>query len=181
VALSGDGSTLAVGAYGDDSNEMGINNGPGTDNSATEAGAVHVFVRNDAVWSQQAYVKASNTGSDDRFGSVVALSGDGNTLAVRAHAEDSNLMGIGGDGADDFANDAGAVYVFGHNGGVWSQRAYVKASNTGPGDFFGISVALSGDGTTLAVGATREDSNDPGVSGDQANDFAVEAGAVYLY
>ncbi|MEX1363042.1 MAG: FG-GAP repeat protein, partial [Nannocystaceae bacterium] len=45
---------------------------------------------------------------------------------------------------------------------------YVKASNTGASDLFGWSVALSGDGSTLAVGAYQEDSNATGIGGNQA-------------
>jgi cysteine-rich repeat protein len=99
------------------------------------------------------YFKASNTGANDALGRSVALSGDGNTLAVGAWFEDSSATGIGGDQASDTAGNAGAVYVFARNGGVWTQQAYVKASNTGADDHFGWSVALSGDGRTLAVGA----------------------------
>jgi hypothetical protein len=46
--------------------------------------------------------------------------------------------------------------VFTRSGATWTQQAYVKASNTDAGDQFGISVALSGDGNTLAVGASLE-------------------------
>ena len=112
------------------------------------------------------YVKASNTEMDDSFGYSVALSGDGNTLAVGALKEDSNATGIGGKQADDSASGSGAVYVFVRDGaGAWSQQAYVKASNTGAYDEFGYSVALSGDGNTLAVGTRYEGSNATGIGG----------------
>jgi hypothetical protein len=127
------------------------------------------------------YVKASNTAAGDEFGLALALSADGSTLAVGAHREDSNATGIGGDSADNSATDSGAVYVFTRASGVWSQQAYVKASNTAAGDEFGLALALSADGSTLAVGAHREDSNATGIGGDQAEDSAVDAGAVYLY
>ncbi len=58
---------------------------------------------------------------------------------------------------------------------------YVKASNTNASDFFGISVALSADGNTLAVGALLEASAATGVGGDQTDNTAGSAGAVYLY
>ena len=65
----------------------------------------------------------------------LALSGDGNTLAVAAVGpgvgEDSNATGINGDQSNDLANGSGAVYVYARSGGAWSQQAYVKASNTG--------------------------------------------------
>ncbi|MFP4611532.1 MAG: FG-GAP repeat protein, partial [Thiohalophilus sp.] len=82
----------------------------------------------------------------------------------------------------DSASNAGAVYVFSRDSAdVWSQQAYVKASNTWAGDRFGWSVALAADGDTLAVGANREDSNATGIDGDQSDNSATESGAVYLY
>ncbi|MFP4611617.1 MAG: FG-GAP repeat protein, partial [Thiohalophilus sp.] len=58
------------------------------------------------------YAKASNTEADDWFGYALALSDDGNTLAVGAWLEDSAATGIGGDESNDSASNAGAVYVF---------------------------------------------------------------------
>ncbi|OGA88285.1 MAG: hypothetical protein A2Z90_23135 [Burkholderiales bacterium GWA2_64_37] len=180
VALSGDGNTLAVGAISEGSNATGIN-GDQANNSASSAGAVYVFTRSGGTWSQQAYIKASNTGAGDQFGQSVALSGDGNTLAVGAQLEASSATGINGDRANNSVGDAGAVYLFARSGGTWSQQAYVKASNTGVSDHFGASVALSGDGNTLAVGARYEASNATGINGDQANNSASAAGAVYVF
>ena len=99
------------------------------------------------------YFKASNTGADDLFGHSIALSADGNTLAVGAVYEDSAATGIGGNQADNSAIDSGAVYVFTRAGSSWSQQAYFKASNTDAGDGFGDSLALPSDASTLAVGA----------------------------
>jgi hypothetical protein len=182
VALSGDGNTLAVGASEEDSNATGI--GGDEANDGTESsGAVYVFVRDETgAWSQQAYVKASNPGTNDHFGMTVALSGDGNTLAVGAYREGSSTTGIGGNQLDDSAEESGAVYVFVRDGaGAWSQAAYVKASNTGAEDHFGLSLALSGDGNTLAVGASREDSSATGIWDNQTDESAMDAGAVYVF
>jgi hypothetical protein len=182
IALSDNGTTLAVGAHEEDSGATGID-GDQFDSSATDSGAVYVFVR-DAMsqWSQQAYIKASNTGGNDRFGWSVALSGFGNVLAVGAVREDSSAIGIDGDQADDSIAQAGAVYVFARDlMDQWSQQAYVKASNPGPSDLFGIDVALSIDGNTLAVGAHHEDGDSAGLGGDPAIDSAFESGAVYVF
>ena len=174
VILSSD--TLAVGAYFESSNAIGVN-GDQANNGAGSSGAVYVFTRTGGVWSQQAYVKASNTGASDAFGISVALSGD--TLAVGAFEEDSTATGVNGDQANNGAGSSGAVYVFTRTGGVWSQQAYVKASNTGASDAFGISVALSGD--TLVVGAPGEASAATGLNGNQADDSSAGAGAAYIY
>ncbi len=179
VALAADGNTLVVGSSKEASSATGI--GGQVDNLAPDSGAVYVFTRSGSSWSQQAYVKASNTGSFDRFGSSVALSADGNTLAVGAWGEASNATGVGGDQSDNNFAQSGAVYVFSRNGIVWSQQAYVKASNTQPADLFGWSVSLSANGAVLAVGAPYEDSSATGVGGIQGDNSASESGAVYVF
>jgi hypothetical protein len=138
-----------------------------------------VFTRDAAgVWSQQAYIKASNTETADGFGSSGDLSGD--TLVVAAQSEDSAATGINGDQNDNSASNAGAVYVFTRDAvGVWSQQAYVKASNTDSGDFFSGPAALSGD--TLVVAAHLEASAATGINGDQNDNSAGNAGAVYVF
>src|SRR4051812_17326088 len=105
---------------------------------------------------QTAYLKASNPHMGDRFGDggpldghAVALSGDGNTLAVGAPSESSAAKGINGNQNDTSLYGAGAVYVFVRTGGQWVQQAYIKASNPGQGDKFGYMVSLSQDGNTL--------------------------------
>jgi FG-GAP repeat len=180
VTLSADGNTLAVGAPGEDSQAIGVD-GNQLDNSANGAGAVYVFTRNIDTWSQRAYVKASNTGTLDQFGNAAALSGDGQTLVIGANGEDSVATGINGNQPDDSASNSGAVYIFASTAGAWSQQAYVKASNTGPEDRFGERVALSSDGNMLVIAAPREDSSSSGVNGNQIDETAADAGAVYLF
>lgn len=180
VALSADGSMLAVGASAEDGATTGIG-GDEADNSAADAGAVYMFVRSGTTWSQQAYVKASNTGTGDSFGRRIALSIDGSTLAVAAPGEDSEATGVDGDQSSDARDRSGAVYVFTRSGVTWSQQAYVKASNTGYSDYFGSALALSDDGSTLGVGATGEASAATGIDGNQADDSLTYAGAVYVF
>ena len=109
--LSGDGATLAVGAQLEDSNSTGINGNEENDD-AQQAGVVYLFARSDDSWLQRAYIKGSNTEAFDEFGGAIALSGDGETLVVGAHGEDSAAKGIGGNQADNSVFDSGAVYVF---------------------------------------------------------------------
>jgi hypothetical protein len=180
VALSGNGDTLAVGAYLEDSNATGVE-GDQVNDSARNSGAVYVFTRDGGTWSQQAYIKASNTDADDEFGWSVALSSDGNTLVVGAAFEDSSATGVDGNESDNSTENSGAVYIYGRSGSTWSQQAYVKASNPDVGDNFGYRIALSADGGTLAVGAPNEDSSARGVNGDQADNAAPQAGAVYVF
>jgi hypothetical protein len=170
------GNTIVVGAPGEDSGATGTN-GNQSDNGTFNAGAAYVFVRSGTTWTQQAYLKASNTGSNDEFGYCVSLAG--NTLAVGAIGEASNATGINGNQANNSAMTAGAAYVFGRSGTTWSQQSYLKASNTGSDDWFGQSLAISGQ--TVAVGALFENSAATGVNGNQADESATDAGAAYVF
>ncbi len=174
VAIEGD--TLAIGASGEDGRSTGVDGNQG-DNSASRSGAVYVYTRSSGIWSSQSYLKASNTERDDLFGDNVALSGD--TVVVGAFQEDARVVGIDGDGSDNGSLSSGAAYIFRRSGAVWSQEAYLKASNTGGGDWFGRSVAVEGD--TAIVGAWQEYSRASGVDGNQANNAAPAAGASYVF
>jgi hypothetical protein len=174
LALSGD--TLVVGAPGESSSATGVGV-DSTDTAAPRSGAVYVFARTNGGWSQQAYIKASNTGTEALFGAAVALSGD--TLVVGAYGERSNAKGVGPSSTDTSAKFAGAAYVFTRTAGVWSQQAYIKASNARAYSAFGFSVALSGD--TLVVGASLESSAATGIDGDQTSTSKGSAGAAYVF
>lgn len=173
VSISGD--TLAVGAPLEDSNARG-SNGAEIDDSATDSGAAYVFTRSGTTWAQQAYLKASNTGDFDQFGASVSLSDD--ALAVGAPAESSNATGVNGDGSDDSRSDSGAVYAFTLSGTVWSQEAYLKASNTGADDALGSDVGASGG--TVVAGAYYEDGSSSGVDGAD-DDLTRDTGAAYVW
>lgn len=168
----------------EDSDATGIDGPQNNDTSDNvNSGAVYVYTRDpNGTWQQKAYVKASNTGVGDFFGHAVALSGDGATLAVGALLEDGAAAGIAGAQDDDGASNSGAVYVYTRDElGSWQPTAYVKASNPDAADEFGHAVALSGNGTTLAVGTYREDSGATGIDGAQNDETALDSGAVYLY
>ena len=187
VAISGDGLTMVVGAPFEGGDSSGINGDESQSAATSDSGAAYVFVQVDGAWTQQAYVKASNSRKNAVFGGSVALSNDGNTMAVAAawnvfqEGESSNATGVGGNQSDTSAANAGAVYTFTRSGTTWVQDAYIKASNTQAGDVFGSSIALSGDGATLAVGAQSESSNATGINGNQADNSDSQSGAVYVF
>lgn len=130
VALSGDGNTAVVGAYGDNSS----------------VGAAYIFVRDNGSWTQQGpkLVPTNNIGQLGYFGIASAMSYDGNTVVI---------------GAEGDAGYAGAAYVFRRSGGVWTQEAkFTSIGGIGVTQYFGSAVAISGDGLTVGVGA-RGDNN----------------------
>lgn len=169
ISVTVSGETVAVAASGEDTKPTTVT-GNQNNNSAGDSGAVYVFVRGvDEIWSQQEWVKGSNTAAGDLFGISVALSGD--RLVVGARGEDSDSQGN-----NERASGAGAAYSLIRTGGTWSQEAYYKASNADRDDLFGSSVGVDHD--TIVVGAYYEDSN---AQDDTANNSAVNSGAAYLF
>ncbi len=143
VAISGD--TVVVAAY----DEIGAND---------DQGSAYVFVKPPGGWgnmTETAKLTASDGAAYDQFGISVAISGD--TVVVGA---------IFGDGVN---SDQGSAYVFVKPPGGWAatltETAKLTASDGAEGDFFGISVAISGD--TVVVGAIFGD----GVNSDQGSAY----------
>jgi len=160
-----DGDTIVVGAPQEDSDGSGEEN-----NDAGNSGAAYVFFRAGGVWTQQAFLKASNIGADDKFGIAVAI--DGDFIVVGAYGEDCAL---GAGKNDNSAQNSGAGYVYMRDGTTWSYESFLKASNAEAGDMFGHSVAIDGD--TLVVGAAFEDGNGT----DPSDNSVINAGAVYVF
>lgn len=184
TAISGD--TIVVGAYFEDSGETTITNGTtSAGTGATNSGAAYVFKRSGTNWTQEAYLKASNSGASDFFGWSTAIAGD--TIVVGAYGEDNGVTTItnGTYTALDpvNANASGAVYVFKRSGTTWTQEAYLKASNAGANDNFGYSTSISGD--TIVVGSPLEDSNQTFITNGttSAGDISLTAefGAAYVF
>jgi hypothetical protein len=155
------GSTLAVGAPGED------HDGTGTSSSSTSqanyvanSGSVYLFTRVNGAWAFTAKLTAPVRASGDLFGSSLAL--NGTTLFVGAPQEDEDASN-----ANPLTN-AGAVYRFTLLNGTWTLNQKITASDRAAGDEFGG--ALDFDGTTAVVGARFAD-----VSSVQ------NAGAAYTY
>jgi len=180
LSISSDGNTLVAGAPLENGAATGVGGNQGA-LTANDAGAAYVFFRSGSTWTQQAYLKASNTAANAYFGWATAVSADGNTLAVSAVGDASAATGINGNQSDRTAADAGAVYVFGRSGSTWSQKVYLKASNTGAGDNFGTALTLNSAGSVLAVGAPYEASAATGINGSQSSNASTDAGAVYVF
>jgi hypothetical protein len=131
------GDTLLVGAHYD----------------SAYAGAAYVFTRAGDAWTQQAKLTPADAAAGKEFGCAVGLQGDLLVVGAMADAE-------GG-------YNAGAAYVFGRAGVIWSQQAKLMSDLAQPGDLFGFAVALAGD--TVVVGSPFDD------------DVGIDAGAVYVF
>lgn len=174
LAISGD--LAVIGAPKENSATCGVN-GDALNESALGSGAAYVFARQNGIWVQQAYLKASNTAEYDGFGTAVAISGE--TIVVGALLEDSGSGGINGSQLDNTAPGAGAAYVFVRQGGSWVQQAYLKPAQPHGWDLFGAAVAIAGD--TIVIGANREDSAATGVDGNPADQSASRSGAAFVF
>ena len=137
VSMSGNGTYVVATTYKEDT-------------GGTDAGAAYTFVRSGSSWSQQAKVQASDKQAQDNFGHGVGINNDGTYFVCGALKEDTG------------AGDAGAAYTFERSGTTWSQKSKIQASDRQAQDNFGISCAISGDGTYVGVGAYGEDTGGAG-------------------
>ncbi|HQU82687.1 MAG TPA: hypothetical protein PKY59_06170 [Pyrinomonadaceae bacterium] len=128
VSISGD--TILVGAYFD---RVGVNN---------TQGSAYVFVRSGTVWTEQQKLTAADGAEGDNFGWNVAI--NGNTAVIGAPFSDAGEN-----------SDQGAGYVFVRSGTVWTLQQKLTASDGAQFDYFGFSVAISGE--TVVVGAYLAD------------------------
>ena len=144
-----DGDIAVVGAYRDGENDV------------TDSGAAYVFTRSGGVvWDRGVKLTASDGAPYNNFGISVAV--DGETVVV------------GAPGDDDNGTDSGSVYVFTNTNGVWSQAAKLTASDGATLDYFGQSVAVSGD--TILVGAYLDDREET-ITDSELED----SGSVYVF
>lgn len=155
VALSADGSMLAIGA-------------PGSSNDMDQIGYVQMFTSSDgSSWEQIGkIIRGSIIG--DNFGAAVALSADGRILAVGAPAFGSNQEDING------MPGYSRVYYLIEDGDslpIWQQIGR-DIHGESPADNFGTSISLSGDGKTVAIGA---------MGSDGENGTVLESGHVSIY
>ncbi len=141
VSVSVSGDTVVAGSSSDDDN--GFN-----------SGSAYVFIRSGTTWSQQAKLTASDADSGDRFGYTVSVSGE---TAV-----------VGSPNNEDQGRDTGSAYIFTRSGNLWNEQAKLTASDAASGDYFGVSVSVSGE--TVVVGS----------DGD-INDGGTYAGSAYVF
>ena len=134
VSLSGDGSTVAIGAP--------LNDGKGSD-----AGHVRLFEWNASTSNWDMFGEIDGEATGDESGTSVSLSNDGSRVAIGAPYND---------GADETNSERGHVRVHKWDGASWTQVGS-DIDGDAAGDRSGYSVSLSGNGLTVAVGAPRND------------------------
>ena len=145
VDINSDGTKIVIGAKNEDT-------------GATDAGAAYVYTYSSGTWGSEQKIQASDKQANSEFGGTAAFNTDGTKLIVGAYHEDTG------------ANDSGAAYIFAYDGSNWNEVVKLKAYDGAADDDFGFSVAISGDGTRVVVGADGNDDS-PGTS----------SGSVYVY
>ncbi|MCA8837448.1 MAG: FG-GAP repeat protein [Proteobacteria bacterium] len=170
MAVSADGNVMAIGAPGESSGFQGVDN----DNEPV-----------------------IDSDSPSELGVAVSLSGVGSVLAVGAPSEIWTVGGINGTIASPRRRPSGenaavgAVYTFvqGEGASDWSQQSYITSSSVhcNP-DMFGYSLAPSGDGDTLVIGAPGDSGSYTGLSTRSHvrmptpdDSSHQDSGAVYLH
>lgn len=155
-AISSNGSTIAIGAPLDDGDASSTVENPNA--NASLAGAVHIFATTDRLqWSHQAYLKAPSAGPEDAFGLALALSADGNGLAIGAIGEDGDATSSL-DGDNDNQESAGAVYVYTRSESAWSMTP--AGCSASPAQSMAARSPLAVNGGTMR----------PPINGDQQQD-----------
>ncbi len=121
--------------------------------SGSKSGSAYIFVRDGNNWTQQAKLTASDAAARDEFGISVGISGS------------TALVGSPFD--DDAGGKSGSAYIFGNNGGVWTEQAKLTAADAAAADEFGKAVAI--DANRAIIGARLHDGRKP------------DSGAVYAF
>ncbi|MDA7803305.1 T9SS type A sorting domain-containing protein [Crocinitomix sp.] len=130
VAMSDDGNTLAIGANHND-------------DAGSQAGHVRVYHWGGEAWIQKGE-DIDGEAEFDSSGRAVSLSSDGNTVA------------IGAPGNDETGDGSGHVRIYYWDGAAWNQKG-TDINGEAPNDLSGVSVSISSDGNTVAIGAHYND------------------------
>jgi len=101
------------------------------------SGSAYIFKYDGTTWIQQKKLTALDGAAGDNFGWSVSISGD---YAI-----------VGADGDDDKGDASGSAYIFKRYGSTWSQQAKLTPSDGAAGDYFGLSVSISGDYAIVGV------------------------------
>lgn len=125
----------------------------------TTAGSAYVFRREGGTWVEEAKLIADDPANVQDYGSSVAIQGDRIVVGVKRDDADGCVSNLN--------CDSGSAYVYRREGTSWIVEDRLIASDWTRGDYFGSSVAISGD--RILVGAERDD------------DVAFCAGSAYVF
>jgi len=139
------GYTVSINSNGTYALVSAIQENGGAGNPILGSGAAYVFSRSGSTWTQQAKLTASDAQASDYLGYSSQISGDGTYAIVGARFEDG--------GAGNPLSQSGAAYIFVRSGSTWTEQAILRASNASANKYFGQSVSINSDGSTVIIGS----------------------------
>ena len=136
-AAANDSGAMAVAISGN----YAVYGAPYDDDTATNTGSAHVWIRSGTTWTHQQKLTASDAAQNDKFG-LESVDIDGDTIVVGAYNENGS---------------AGSVYAFTRSGTTWSQQQKIVASDSTGYGYFGSKCRIKGD--YLVVGSNNLNSS----------------------
>jgi len=171
VASAANGKVLVVGRPGYDPAPADADSDAEDDITNTapayDAGGAELFFEVNGVWWHGAFLEATTPSFNSQLGASVAADSSGNTVV------------IGAPGESDDADMNGAAYVFIRVGETWKQSAKLTPGLARAFARFGQSVAMSGDGRLIAIGAPGD--TNPTIDPYTPLESSLDAGSVTLY
>ena len=140
VDINSDGTKIVVGSEE-------------SDTGGSAAGAAYVYTYSSGSWGSEQKIQASDKRFNTEFGTSASFNTDGTKLIVGARYEDEG------------STNSGAAYIFAYDGSNWNEVVKLKHRDRATSDHFGNSVAMSGDGKRVVVGAENEDDPPGSASG----------------
>lgn len=159
LALSGDGTTLAIGAR--------------------NSRVVYVYQGANGVYGAPQTLE--HPPSAARFGYDLAMTNDASRLVLADMTSGDLSAGLGHTPVAAGATSVGAAYVFTPQGGSYQFSRYLKAPNPRVSSYFGQYISVAGDEGSVAIGSPSESSGATGVGGDWSDTSGTNSGALYLY
>ena len=157
--VSIDGTTCALGASTEDTDEFGLN-------YRKNAGGVAVFTRTGpGEWTFLQKLVAADRSAGDHVG--ISVSVDENYIVAGAHQDNHDKT------TDNDLENAGSCYIYKLVGDTYAQYDKIDLSDREIEDQMGISISISD--RTILVGAFQQDYNADG------DDYFEDAGAAYFF
>jgi len=114
---------------------------PGDGENGLDSGAVYLFPGGGTSWTEQQKLLTADGSAGDQFGWAVAIT-DGCAI-------------VGAPNDDDQGLSSGSVYVFESDGSTWTEAGKLLPSDGATQDYFGQSVAISGQSVVAGAPARR--------------------------
>ena len=133
IGISSDGSIIAFGSIGDDTN-------------GSVSGAVYVFTESSGSWSQTQKLSASDASSGDALGRAIDITDDGNTIVAGAIDWDQDTLSL---------TEVGAIYIYYRTTTTWEELQRIEVFNRtqASSSRYGQAIGMDATGSVIVVGS----------------------------